>query len=230
MAFWGGIPTNNRSIEDQLMRRFVCNQVLQSDSVTKRIEDCGMQNILSSYKKVKGSVGAQICASESLYHPLGSLTQESFDKEDCDDIALLFSTTEFSNCSVKCLRLHRKFNALTNRGKILGSLSSRRIKCSNVFAHCQHEGSLRACQIQYFCEVQLNVVNEKEERKIVSRLVAAVSWYQRHPEEAWLSSPALVFCKFFEPWHSFILVKDIQCAAATCVKSIKFTYGEESVL
>jgi len=186
-----------------------------------------MQKILSSYKSVKGFVARQTCANDS-YQILGPLKRESFDKEDSDDIASLFLRTEFPDCSVKCLRLHQKLKALTDSGRVLGSITSRRIESSNVFVQC--EGSLRACQIQSFCEVQLSVANQTDESQLFSRLVAVVRWYQRHPEQTWFSPPGLVFCNFIEPWHSFILLKDIQCVAATCVKSVKFTYGEETVL
>ena len=119
----GGIPTNNRSIDVQLMKHFVCDQLLQSDSVNKSLEECGMQKILSSYKSVKGSVARQTCANDS-YQILGPLKRESFDKEDSDDIASLFLQTEFPDCSVKCLRLHQKLKALTDSGRVLGSIIS----------------------------------------------------------------------------------------------------------
>ena len=42
----GGIPTNNRAIEVQLMKRFVCDQFLQSDAVSMRLKEFSMQEIL----------------------------------------------------------------------------------------------------------------------------------------------------------------------------------------
>lgn len=58
------------------MKHFICNQLIQTDSVTKRLEQCGMQKILSSHKNVKGFVAKQICANEPSCHPLEPLTQE----------------------------------------------------------------------------------------------------------------------------------------------------------
>lgn len=75
--------------------------------------------------------------------------------EDSIDVASLFSRTEFPNCSVKCLQLHQRLSALTDGGRVLGFLNSRRSKPSNVFA--QRERTLRGCQIQYFCEGKLSV-------------------------------------------------------------------------
>ena len=64
----------------------------------------------------------------------------------------------------------------------------------------------------------------------VSHLVAVVRWYQSHPNHQWFSPPTLVYCNLFEPWQSFIVLKDIQCVAGTCIMSVKFAYGEETVL
>ena len=102
MASWVEYQQTNRSIEVQLMKHFVCDQLLQSDSVNKSLKECGMQKILSSYKSVKGSVAKLICANDP-YQILGPLKRESCDKEGCDDIASLFSRTEFPERSVKCL-------------------------------------------------------------------------------------------------------------------------------
>ncbi len=202
------------------MKRFVYDQQLQRESVSE-IRRVVCRSCLARVSKVR-----QISSSHASYHPLGPLTEESFDKEDCDDVASLFLRTEFSNYSVKCLRIYRKFKALTDGGRLLGSLTSRSVKSSNVFARCEGSTSLRACQIQYFCEVKLSVVNDKGERQLVCRLVA-VKWHQRHPEQSWQLS---CFVNYFEPWRSFILLEHIRCLAATCVNSVKFNYGEESVL
>ena len=220
----GGIPANNRAIEVQLMKRFVCDQQLQSDSITTALSDSGIEKILSSRKVIKGSVRKQISScSQSSYHPLGPITEESFDKEDCDDIIFLFSQTEPLSNSIKCSRIYHKIKAVSDGECVLGSLNSRRIKSSNVFA--EKDGTFWVCQIQYFCEVQLTIGENTQ----VKRIVALVRWYQRHPEQKWFSPPALIFCKFFYPGHSYICLSDIHCKAATCVKSVKFVYGEESV-
>ena len=189
-----------------------------------------MQEILSSHKKVKGSVAKQLYVKDDkpCYIPLGPLRMESFDKEECNELTSLFSRIQFPNCTVKCLRLHRVFQAILYDGRALGSLSSQRIKSSSVFS--KYGESLRLCQIQHFCEVTVSITNNDCESKLQTYLVAVVSWYRRHPEQNWFSKPALVFCKFFEPLQSFIFIDDIECIAATCNKTVKLTYGEESVL
>lgn len=57
----GSVPTNNRAIEVQLMKRFVCDQQLQNGE----FEDESMvTDILSQFKNVKGSVASQTSTNE----------------------------------------------------------------------------------------------------------------------------------------------------------------------
>lgn len=88
------------------------------------------------------------------------------------------------------------------------------------------DGSLRLCQIQYFCKVTVSI---DKELALETKLVAHVRWYFRHPEQHYFSKPALVFCKYFE-LSSFVSLHNITCIAATCLKTVKFSFGEESVL
>ena len=102
------------------------------------------------------------------------------------------------------------------------TVSSQRIKSSSVFS--KYGESLKPCQIQHFCEKTVSITNNDCKSKLQTYLVAVISWYLRHSEENWFSKPALVFCKFFEPLQSFIFIDDIVCIAATCIKTVKFTY------
>ena len=103
----GNIPTNNRSIEVQLMKRFISDQLLQSDRVTIMLKECNMHDILSSHKKVKGSVAKQLSTNEEPHCKyLGPIHFESFDKEECESLTSLFFQSEYSDCSIKCFRLH----------------------------------------------------------------------------------------------------------------------------
>ena len=62
-----------------------------------------MQEILSHHKKVKGSVARQISMNEvSQCHPLGPLHLESFDKKECEALALLFFKRAVLDCSSAC--------------------------------------------------------------------------------------------------------------------------------
>ena len=72
------MPTNNCAIEEQLMKCFVCDQQLQSDSINTVLKDNGIEKILSSHKVIKGSVRKQICScNQSSYCPLGPITSGS---------------------------------------------------------------------------------------------------------------------------------------------------------
>lgn len=128
---------------------------------------------------------------------------------------------------VKCLRIYQKVGAVLYNDHIYGSSRSRRFKASHVLAKHPLTG-YRAAQINYFCLHKV-VIKVGMQEQTITQVCAAVSWYDLHPEQQWFCKPAMVFCKHFHS-DSFVFLPDITCRLATCIKSVKFSYGHESVL
>ena len=67
----GAIPSNKRSIEPQLMKRFVCDQQLHSESLVSELDASNTREILSSFHVLKGSVSQQ--TNSETIHSLSSI-------------------------------------------------------------------------------------------------------------------------------------------------------------
>ena len=231
----GAIPSNKRSIEPQLMKRFVCDQQLHSESLVSELDASNTREILSSFHVLKGSVSQQ--TNSETIHSLSSIlstVQYSIlgttveDVLETDSFTLLSSRYSAEEPTfVKCLRMYQKIGAVLYNDRIHGSSQSRRFKASHILAKHPLTGGYRAAQINYFCLHKV-VIKVGTQEQTVTQICAAVSWYDLHPEQ-WFCKPALVFCKHFQS-DSFVFLPDIACRLATCIKSVKFSYGHECVL
>ena len=74
------------------------------------LKEYNMLGILNSHKKLTGSVAEQLCTEP--FQPLGPVHLESFDKEACDSLAVILSKSYYSDQSLKCQRLYKKFKAI----------------------------------------------------------------------------------------------------------------------
>lgn len=237
----GSIQSNKRSIEPQLMKRFICDQQLHSESLTTELRESNTLEILSNYHVVKGSVAQQIthttgncssCPSSSFvattasYSILGPTVEDALNSDMYDCLRGVYANKEPENF-VKCLRSYLKVGAVLHKGRIFGSTMSRRVNASNILA--KHPSlEYRAAQVQHFCLHKV-ILKENTGEKVVQKMCALVSWYDLHPEREWFCKPANIYCKYFHS-DGFVFLSDIACRLATSVKSVKFQYGFESVL
>lgn len=73
----GSVPTNNRAVEAQLMKRFVCDQQLRDTDFKDELQASMAIDILSRFSNVKGSVASQTSASEC--KGIGPAVEAAFD-------------------------------------------------------------------------------------------------------------------------------------------------------
>ena len=191
--------------------------------------------ILSSFHDLKGSLSQQTDseATNSLssvlttvqYSVLGPTVEDVLETNSYTLLSTIYSVEEPTSF-VKCLRLYQRVGAVLYNSRIYGSSRSRRLKASHVLAKHPLTG-YRAAQINYFCLHKV-VIKVGMQEQIITQICAAVSWYL-HPEQQWFCKPAMVFCKHFHS-DDFVFLPDIACRLATCITSVKFSYGPESVL
>lgn len=141
----GSVPTNNKAIEVQLMKRFVCDQQLRDESLTCELQASMATDILSQFNVVTGSVASQISIDE--YKLIGSSIEKAFDDTELE--LLLSAHFKAKEKRVECYRSYRKVKALMYRGQTLGSATSR-LNSSTIIAKHPTKG-LQVAQIQYFC-------------------------------------------------------------------------------
>lgn len=236
----GSIPSNKRSIEAQLMKRFICDQQLHSHAFTSELQESSTHKILSSYHVTKGSVAQQTNAGadETCYSSsseilkssnftiLGRVTEAVLETNNIEMLSSIYSS-ELPNTFVKCLHSYKKIGAIQYKGRIFGSIISRRLKAAYVQAK-QPRSGYSAAQIDYYCLHKV-VIKENEQERIIEQICAAVSWYEEHPEQKWFCKPALIYCKNFHS-QGFVFLPNIVCRLSTCIKTVDFHYGPESVL
>lgn len=66
----GAVPTDNRTIEVQLMKRFIFDQQLRDESLTCELQASMATDILSQFNVLTGSVASQVSSDE--YKLIGS--------------------------------------------------------------------------------------------------------------------------------------------------------------
>ena len=175
----GSIPSNKRSIEPQLMKRFICDQQLHSDSLISELPASNTLEILSSYHVVKGS-DSDPCrstySSSSIlnrvpFSILGPTIEDALETDNYEILSSRYSTEE-PTTFVKCLRTYRKVGAVLYKGRIFGSARSWRLKAAQVFAKHPLTG-YRAAQVEYYCLHKV-IVKVGTREQVIEQICAAV--------------------------------------------------------
>ena len=213
----GAVPTNNRAVETQLMKRFVCDQQLRDEALPGASE---ASDILSQFNATQGSVKSQSYTVE--YKVLGPITECAF--SDTELNMLPVKHNEEMGGITHYYRSYHKVKAIVYNGHIIGSVLSHS-NASSVLAKHPTQG-VQVAQIQYFSALKTKQTTAIEAN--VSEHVAYVKWYEPHPERYFFSTSIFVCCKHHYD-NSFIYLSDIISRVAVCYKTIKFI-TEENVL
>ena len=130
----GSISSNKRSIEPQLMKRFMCDQQLHSESLVSELDASNTCVILSSFHDLKGSVSQQTDseATNSLssvlttvqYSVLGPTVEDVLETNSYTLLSTRYSVEEPTSF-VKCLRLYQRVSAVLYNSRILCALKTR---------------------------------------------------------------------------------------------------------
>lgn len=204
----GSVPTNNKTIEPQLMKRFVCDQQLRNEALPGASVAA---DILSHLSATQGSVKSQSYSAECRI--LGP-------EKEC---ALTDSELNSLPLGHHCFRSYRKAKAIVYNGHIIGSVLSHS-NASNVVAKHSTDG-IQVAQIQYFSVLKTKPTEDRASEDVY---VAYVRWYEPHPEKSYFSTAVYVCCKHHYD-NSFIFLTDIISRAGVCYKTIQFI-TEETVL
>ena len=73
----GAVPTNNKAVEVQLVKRFICDQQLRDGSLTCERQASMATDILSQFNVVTESVASQVSIGE--YKLIGPSIEKAFD-------------------------------------------------------------------------------------------------------------------------------------------------------
>lgn len=238
----GSMPNNNRSIEVQLMGRFLReSEVLSSSFPCDFFEE--FAPLFPEYKTA-GSV-ADTLSGDSIPVPLTSFVEVprheiTFPKHFTNRVLtssqkhnLVELYTELYSISRSALEMcdvYRKYCSVLINGKQLGSHGNRTMSSSVVMVKWDsglfgdggsESPNCRAARVEFTCK---HVITVNEVSKTVT--LVSLSWYKMHPKSGVCGKPATIwYYDLFEPDNIYTLVP-IQFIISRCVSLIDKLDGE----
>lgn len=235
----GNQPSNNKSIEPQLMQRFL------NDSMTKSLiesqSDDFKEEFLESVttNKSAGSV-LETVVSELSQLP-SKYSRGVLSSDEVDALKQLYSKVANTDEPIFVNSVFQKFESITINGKEYSSSGKQRTIRGVVQASWDTvlygnppttlpsnslvPSSLRPVNIHYFMKVFFTVNDST-----ISVLFANVSWFYPHPEKYALGKPAELWCRSqYETFglHSYI---PINLLLRRCAYDTTFWFRNEEVL
>ena len=249
----GSYPTNNRSIEVQLMRKHIQKWQLQwvriseLDSVMKEIERYSSPKgtlALQAFEDIIGDisqyteVSRRILSVYDLYKcqnrfdfctkTLSPLYQCVFSSTESETLKQLLIST-FGDSFVKLFTCYQQFSVCSVRGVVFGAKNSRHHNSSFVIVH-RNQLSPVPCQIQYFARLNILLQNAGQLPEKVTLVCACVSLYQSHPCSTQLPPPVEIYYNYFGCSVHFVFIEQILCKFAFTVDNVQFNHANERVL
>lgn len=193
----GNVPNNNRSIEAQMMNRFVTDNTLMSMPLPDTFTE--LRQHIPQGNKVVGSLlegsDHQNFSSSQVVLPK-CFTRGFFVSEEVEELKKIYSKLH-PDSNIEVYSSFKKYLSIIMHGKQLGSYKSRSshssivmVNCSNVFINpgVLLANELRPARINYFASVSIKINSEDQ-----PTVIASVSWFQQHPLKNSCGKPLTVW-------------------------------------
>ena len=216
----GKLPNNNRSIETQMMKRFISDTTVFRAPFPNEFKD-DFKQFLSFHRKPVGTLNADVLqvsmeGLESVKTPHSSI-RSTFNMSEMESLNQLFSLI-YPLKNYEIASTFRKYCTLELRGKVYGSYRSRSKNSSIVFADLQ--GETRPARINFFANVALTVDGIYSQAILVS-----LSWFKNHPQKNECGKPVTIWeCDLFDECN-FLPVDKILGRTITLVDKLNDTIG-----
>ena len=222
----GQLPNNNRSIETQMMKRFLADtDVLRMQMPTEFKED--FQSLVSFQRNPVGTVGMDVvhsmamdCSSESdreLRIPHNS-TRCVFNLSELDELTLLFSETYSTSTAFEMFSTYSKYSIIGMGGKVYGSHKSRSNSSSIILAELNAE--TRPARINYFAKVSTLVDGTHH-----NHIVVCLSWFKCHVQKNLCGKPVTIWEHNLFDLCNFLPVQNIVCRTVSLVDKLDNVFG-----
>ena len=215
----GRLPTNNRSIEVQMMKRFYLTVML---SVYHFLMNSKRTLRIWCFERSVGTLGTDTSSSTcsdvevSLPH---CFIRSVFDSSEIDELAQLFiGLRPSSSCQVSST--YCKYSTAVIRGKVYGSYKSRS-KNSSI-AVVELNGEVCPARINFFARVSALIDDTP-----VVHLLVCLSWFMHHVQKDVCGKPVTIWEHniFEHELCSFLPVQHIKCRTVTLVDKLDDTFG-----
>ena len=238
----GNFPNNNRSIEIQLMERFLNDQTVKALDLPDEFQDVFKSHFEQASGKLVGSLSDTVNPIDDSDIVVPNTCKRCvLDTEDLGNLKFLYSKLHNTSPSnIEIPTCSSKYNRVQIRGKQLGSFQSQSSCSSLVIATWRSElfgepltdvvptDPLRVARINYFIQHNYLVNGVSHSQTLVSLL-----WFKYHPSHTILGKPLSIWCPdLFEPngLHSMLPISFVRCRCVSYVCSIKAVPSNESVL
>ena len=210
----GQLPTNNRSVEVQMMKRFLYDtEVMRIPIPSEFRED--FENLLSFHRGPVGTLGTDLCTTSipeddiSLPH---SFTRSVLDSSEVDQISsILGSASRSSSDSIGAL--YKRYTHAIIKGKLYGSSKSRAKNSSVVLADLN--GEVCPARINFFAKVSAVINNDSNNFVLVH-----LSWFRHHPQKNACGKPVTVWEHDDFELSSFSSMHHIKCRTVSLVDKL----------
>lgn len=224
----GNQPNNNRTIEPQLLQRFLRDRFANSFEFPSEFKDDFSSISISD--RLVGSVLDTVSFNTEFRLPTKG-TRAVFDSVEMTYLKQLYMKFHPEH-DVEVNRIYIKYSSITLKGKTYSSSGKRTQKPFIAQASWSEDlfgapptrlpdthditnvhANERPVNVHYYLRATFSGPNDK----IDTLILASVSWYFPHPNQSVIGKPAQVWCKnMYESFgvHSFLPLKNFICRCA----------------
>ena len=186
----GQLPNNNRSIETQMMQRFISDTSAMRIPTPSEYQD-EFAPLLTFQRKFVGTVGSDEVNNDELQVPHGAKVSV-FNSSELDEVNAVMASLHPTCSKVDVCSTFTKYSTIKIKGTVYGSHNSRAKNTSIVMAQLHNE--LRPARVEYFAKVT-TVVDETS----VSLMMVCMSWFKSHPDRDICGKPVTLWeCDIFD--------------------------------
>ena len=216
----GQLPNNNRSVEVQMMRRFLADTaVMRTPFPTEFNEE--FINSVSFRKNPVGALGTDCIASAETGQDVElphTFTRAVFDASEMEELLQLLTILYPTSINREISSLYCKYSSVMMGGKVFGSFKSRSKNSSIILAELN--GDRRPARINYFAKVTTLIDGISD-----IQILVCLSWYKHHAQKAICGKPVTVWEHDLFELCSFIPVQQIKSRTVSLVDKLDDVFG-----
>ena len=217
----GKLPNNNRSIETQMMKRFINDTAVLRTPCPEEFKDDFLQFIPFHQLPAPGGTSEASTTPgglNSIELPHNSV-RSSFNATEMEAINSLISTL-YPEHSYQIASTFLKYQTLKLKGKVHGSYRSRSKNSSTVLADLH--GETRPARINFFACVSVSSRVSEIHSKVI---LVSLNWFKSHPQRNVCGKPVTIWeCDLFDDCN-FLPADKILCRTVTLVDKLNDTVG-----
>ena len=216
----GQLPKNNRSVEVQIMKRFLSDCDVMRVPVPKELKKeffkytCFEKDLVGTLgADLSPNVDHQIDVSLSNYY-----TRCVFDSSEIEDLSTLLQLLYPSSTCASVNTTYKKYSIAVVKGKTYCSFKSR-AKCSSIVL-AELNGQLRPTRVNIFSKVVASVDDNS-----VILILFSLNWFKSNMYQQVCGEPVTVWEHDIFDACGFLPAQSIKCRTISLVDKLIVDYG-----